>query len=144
MRLCWLLIACLSLALPGAAQIDSFALRSKYGPPLNRETFHLPQGFDLVVDYGVSHQVCRLEVPALMPSDEKVSNTEVMRARMYGFLADLVPAAMRGRELRRQTMMVGAISVAMTEYEHVTISELLSGSSNTITVTFTNGDCSRP
>ena len=44
-------ICCLGFALPAVAQLDSYALHAKYGSPLNRETFHLPAGFDLVVDY---------------------------------------------------------------------------------------------
>ena len=65
-----LLICVLIWALPAVAQLDSPALRAKFGAPLNRETFHLPAGFDLVVDYGPDLQVCKLEVPSLMPTDE--------------------------------------------------------------------------
>ncbi len=56
-------ICALVLALPAAAQLDSSALRAKYGSPVNRETFHIPWRFDLVVDYGTGNQVCKLEVP---------------------------------------------------------------------------------
>lgn len=79
--------------------LDTSALRAKFGSPLNRETFHIPPGFDLVVDYGPSNQVCRLEVPALMPIDEKVEkvqNSAVMEQRMYDFLAEVVPPSIRG------------------------------------------------
>jgi hypothetical protein len=136
-------ICCLGFALPAVAQLNSSALRSKYGPPLNRETFHMPQGFDLVVDYDAANQACKMEVPALMPTNAKVSNSEEMKKRMYDFLADLVPAAMRGKELG--TLMVA--SVSFVEYEHVTIGELQHGDqrfgrNNTITVTFKN--CETP
>src|SRR5256885_12283886 len=60
----------------------------KYGTPLNRENFHMPAGFDLVVDYGASNQVCKLHVPALMPTTEQVSNAAVMKQRMYDFLGE--------------------------------------------------------
>jgi hypothetical protein len=123
-------ICCLGFVLPAVAQLDSSALRSKYGPPLNRETFRMPAGFDLIVDYDAANQVCKLEVPALMPSHEKVSNADEMKRRMYDFLADLVPNAMRGKELG--TLMVGIVS--FVEYEHVTIGEL----QHAITVTFKN------
>jgi hypothetical protein len=62
------LLCFLALALPASAQLDSAQLRVKFGAPLDRETFHIPAGFDLVVDYGVGHQVCKLQVPALMPT----------------------------------------------------------------------------
>jgi hypothetical protein len=80
-------ICCLLFALPVAAQLDSYALRAKFGAPLSRETYHLPQGFDLTVDYGAANQVCRLEVPANP------------RQEMQDFLAELVPNSMRGKEL---------------------------------------------
>ena len=53
----------------------------------------MPAGFLLVVDYGANHQVCKMQVPALMPTDEKISNTDVMKQRMYAFFSELVPAA---------------------------------------------------
>lgn len=99
----------------------------------------MPEGFDLVVDYDAANQACKLEVPALMPTAEKVSNADEMKRRMYDFLADLIPAAMRGKELGK--LMVGIVS--FVEYEHVTIGELQHanqpfGRDNTITVTFKN------
>ena len=140
------LICCLFCALPAAAQLDSSALRAKYGAPLNRETFHMPAGFDLVVDYGSNQQVCRLEVPALMPSDENPANTQVMHQRMYDFLAGLVPAAMRGKEGNRGAMVMGAAaSLQFTEYEFVSVAELQQGTEpsarSTIRVTFKNAGC---
>ena len=51
----------------------------------------MPEGFDLVVDYGANSQVCKLQVPALMPTTESVDNATVMRQRMYHFLSELVP-----------------------------------------------------
>ena len=88
-----LLVLCLSFALSAAAQLDSAALHAKFGTPLNRETFHMPAGFDLVVDYGANSQVCKLQVPALMPTTESVENATVMKQRMYDFLSQLVPAS---------------------------------------------------
>jgi hypothetical protein len=142
-----LTICCLGFALPAIAQLNSSALRSKYGPPLNRETFHMPAGFDLIVDYDAGNQVCKMKVPALMPTDEQVANAAVMKQRMYEFLADLVPAAMRGKELRRGAFMSGLSSMSSVEYEHVTIHELQYAAQpfardNTITVTFKN--CETP
>jgi hypothetical protein len=141
-------ICFLGLVLPVAAQLDSATLRAKYGSPLNRETFHMPAGFDLIVDYGAGNQVCKLELPALMPTKEKVSNSAQMKQRMYDFLSELVPPSMRGRELRRMSEIMGTISLSSVEYEHVAIRELQHGTAfdndNKITVSFLNENCKPP
>jgi hypothetical protein len=144
-----LVVCFLSLALPAAAQLDSFALRTKFGAPLNRETFAMPAGFDLIVDYGPGNQVCKLTVPALMPTNGQVARASEMKQRTYNFLADLVPASMRGKELGRQSSSMGIVSLQSIEYENVRISELLHGTepfnnNDTITITFKNPDCQRP
>ncbi len=141
-------MCCLGLALPAMAQLDSYALRAKFGLPLNRETFHIPPGFDLVVDYGASNQACKLEVPALMPTDERVQNTAVMKQRMYDFLAEVAPASMRGKELMRGATQMGLATMSWIEYENITISEFQHGDQafskdHTIRVTFKSYDCQR-
>ncbi len=142
-----LAIAMLGMAFPAAAQLDSSALRAKYGQPVNRETYHMPAGFDMVVDYGAGFQACRIEVPALMPSNEKVQNTDVMKRRMYDFLAEVVPASMRGKELRSFVMQSGISGIKSTEYDFVNVSEPLAGGSGArdarITVTFKRFDCQK-
>lgn len=142
LRLVWL--ACLSACvLPASAQLNSSALHAKFGAPLHREVFHLPAGFDMSVNYGPVDQVCSLEVPALMPSNEKVQNGDQMRQRMTDFLADLVPDAMRGAKLREMASMMGIVSVQSIEYEHVTISQFSNANPReaTITVSFTGNGC---
>jgi hypothetical protein len=132
--------------LPVFAQIDSSALRAKFGSPMSRETFHMPAGFDMVVDYGASNYVCRLEVPSLMPTQEKVSNLEDMTKKMYLFLEELVPASMRGKELGKMMQTMGLSSLVTTEYEHVTVSESQRtgesfGHNNRITLIFKSETC---
>jgi hypothetical protein len=145
LRLARFLVCCFSCVLPALAQLDSSALRTKYGTPLKRETFQMAAGFELVVDYGTNNQVCRLQVPALMPTTERVANSELMKQRMYDFLGELVPGSMRGKEVRRMASVMGIVSVSWIEYEHVTISEMQRGQpfdrDNTITLTFTNDSC---
>jgi hypothetical protein len=139
-----LLVLCLSFALSAFAQLDSAALHGKFGIPLNRETFHMPAGFDLVVDYGANSQVCKLQVPALMPTTESVANATVMKQRMYDFLSQLVPASIRGKEIWRGIEAQGAISMIFIEYENVMVNELDAGPfnhDNTITITFKRDDC---
>jgi len=125
-------LICLLFALPAAAQLDSSVLHAKYGAPLKRETFHMPQGFDLTVDYGAGSQVCKLEVPAFAMQ------------QMRDFLADLVPNAMRGKELNRLLNYSGAASALFVEYENVTVVESRYANSpqrDTITVSFHNVAC---
>jgi hypothetical protein len=134
--------------LPAFAQIDSSALRAKFGAPLKRETFRMPAGFDLIVDYGTMGQVCKLEVPAVMPHENaKVWNITVQKQRMYDFLADLVPAAMRGKEVMRLYEQFGLPSQMTTEYENVTVSEIQNDAEpedGTITIKFKNAGCQTP
>ena len=138
-------VLCLGCAVPAAAQLDSPALRARFGVPLNRETFRIPDGFDLVVDYGASQQVCKLQVPALMPATGNPANLSVMNARMYAFLAELVPDSIRGKETGRFVTNSGTISFKAIEYEHVTIGELYTNNRNTdtITLTFKSEGCPR-
>jgi hypothetical protein len=139
-----LLVLCLSFALSAAAQLDSAALHAKFGIPLNREPFHMPAGFDLVVDYGANSQVCKLQVPALMPTTESVANATVMKQRMYLFLSELVPDSIRGKELTRGTVFLGSKSMIFIEYENVMVNELDAGPfnhDNNITITFKRDDC---
>jgi hypothetical protein len=140
-------ICCLGFALPAAAQLDSAALRAKLGSPLNRETFHMPSGFDLIVDYGAGNEVCKLEVPALMPANGKISKASDSTQQMYDFLAELVPASMRGKELGRFMSMMGIFSMSIVQYEHVTVSEsqrFPDRQYDTITVRFKSDDCQTP
>ena len=107
----------------------------------------MPSGFDLIVEYGTSNQVCKLELPALMPTHEKTSNSSAMKQQMYDFLADLLPLPLRGQEMRRFMQIAGMISLSSVEYEHVTVSELQYANepfsnNNTITVIFKNDTCS--
>lgn len=145
----YLSICCLGLALPAFAQLDSSALRAKFGPPLNREIFHMPAGFDLIVDYGPVGQVCTLKVPAMMPRDPaaKVSNTTDLKQRMYDFLADLVPASERGKQTGGFVEIFGLPSLSTIEYENVTVNELQNDSqpeNGTITIRFKKAGCQTP
>jgi hypothetical protein len=136
------LLCLLVLSLPACAQLDSSQLRLKFGPPLSREVYRIPPGFDLVVDYEAGNQVCKLQVPTLMPTDARVQNTDAMKQKMYAFLAELVPDLLRGKELQRFMSTTGAFStVSLAEYEHVTIVETHSGTNDTITVRFKNASC---
>ncbi len=112
---------CLCFAPALFGQIDSYQLRSKYGPPLDRETFTISPGYQIVVDYGPDQQVRQLELPPDAPSIEQ---PEVMTAkRVDDILLELVPTSMRGKELGGVLNFVSRASLKSTEYEHVIISE---------------------
>jgi hypothetical protein len=161
------LLCFLALALPASAQLDSAQLRAKFGAPshvelrwpLSREIFRVPPGFDLVVDLtAFGYQVCKLQVSALMPTgagpvtnfgnypynNRNAQNTDEMSQKMHAFLAELVPDAMRGKEMGRRQGMTGAFSGHLDViYEHVTITQTESGSNDTITVQFKNAACQK-
>jgi hypothetical protein len=136
----FIFLLCLGLDAP--AQLSSSALRAKFGPPLTRETFHLPAGFDIVVDYGPNSQVCQAEVPALMPTNAAVRNSE-MKQKMYDFLADLVPSSMRGKEVRRLSQWSGSAFMISVEYENLIVNESNGRQpfGNTITIRFKGDAC---
>ena len=148
-RISLLAICCALLTVPAIAQLDSSVLRAKLGPPLHRETFRMPAGFDVVVDYGAGNQVCTIQVPALMPTKEKVAPAAEMKQQMYDFLADLVPASMRGDKILQLVDTTGAISFHVTQYQRLTIVEVELRNDpfdkqNTINVTFKNENCQEP
>jgi hypothetical protein len=101
-------------------QIDSYQLRASYGPPLDRETFTISPGYQIVVDYGPDQQV-RLELPPYAPSLEQPGVITVKR--VDDILLELVPMSMRGKEVESGLNFMGRVSQRTTEYEHVIISE---------------------
>lgn len=106
----------LLLALPALAQLDSAALRAKFGPPLN-----------IGVDYGTGGQVCAITLTQ-RHADE--------------FLAEVVPDAMRGKELNQMMGQMGLAWFSTVEYEHVTITETEHGDTrNRTTMRFKTEGC---
>jgi hypothetical protein len=64
------------------------------------------------------------------------------RQQLDQVVAELVPALMRGKELRRFTMQMGISSLSSIEYEHLTISEPGPAERGiSITVAFHNEEC---
>jgi len=135
--------ALLGSALSVSAQFDAgkFAadLRANYGSPLHREIFSVPVG-EMVVDYAANGHVCRLQLPAIGPEEERKN---VMSARgVDDFLVKLLPLSMRGKEVGKMYEAFGVPMATVTQYENVTISELFQGDRRTgVTATFTNEKC---
>ena len=97
----------------------------------------------MIVDYAASGHVCRIQLPPFGPSSRQPGVTSTQA--IDDFLVELVPPAIRGKELRRMMMAMGLQSISMVEYENVTIAELLNGSTRTeVTVTFKNETCPAP
>jgi hypothetical protein len=75
-----------------------------------------------------------------------VSNSDVMRQKMYDFLAEIVPVTMRGLKTRGMSEQMGTVSMISTEYENVSIHEMRVGTNpftkdNTISVAFKGESC---
>jgi hypothetical protein len=124
------------------AQLDSFTLHSKYGASLDRETFTVRPGIEMVVDYGPSKQVCRIQLPSGMQIVGTIPLRAITKQQVDEVLAEVVPASMRGKEVNRMLMAFGLPMLSVTEYEHVTISESKNGDiGNGITVTIKDPSC---
>ncbi len=135
-------ILCVSIASLAFAQIDESALRSKYGVPLDRQTFAVRPGIEMVVDYGPGKQVCKLQLPSGMNIIGGAPPGVITKQQTDQVLNEVVPSAMRGKELYRFAAVAAAIGLSTTEYEHVAIRELTNaGGGNGTTVTFKNPAC---
>lgn len=144
-----ILVCCaclLALAASSFGQFDADAfpgfLRAKYGPPLRREIFQVQPDVQMVVDYAANGHVCSIQLPPIA----RTGNTNVSGPRGVDYLVDqLVPLAMRGKEVGRQVVAVGLPSVSVVMYEHIAIAENLQGSKRTgVTITFTGETCDQP
>src|ERR1700722_5654540 len=102
------LIWCLIAARPASAQLDAFTLQSKYGAPLNRETFTVRPGIEMVVDYGSGKQVCRIQ----LPSGERIVGTVPSGAitldQINQVLEEVLPSPIRGNEIGKGMTALGA------------------------------------
>jgi hypothetical protein len=91
------------------AQIDGpkFAadVRANYGTPLARQTFLIPAGGEMVVDYAANGNVCRIKLPSIGP-DDRQPGVRSPKA-IDDFILKLVPLTLRGKELRRMAQQVG-------------------------------------
>jgi hypothetical protein len=134
----------LALIAPSSAfaQLDSFVLHSKYGTPLDRETFTVRPGIEMVVDYGTGKQVCRIQLPSGMQIVGTVPVGAITKQQIDEVLSEVVPPSIRGKEVNRGYVTVGAHSVILEEYEHVMIAESRNNDTgNGITVTFKDPSC---
>jgi hypothetical protein len=131
------------LAAPLAfTQIDTVHLRSKYGAPLDRETFTVRPGIEMVVDYGPSKQVCRVQLPSGRQIVGDVPPGAITKQQIDEVLNEVVPPSLRGKELGGMATGSGVGVMTSNDYEHVTISEFKNAGVGTgITVTFKDPAC---
>ena len=158
-------IAALSLiAVPSAfAQIDSNSLRAKYGPPLNRETFTVRPGIEMIVDYGPNKLACQLRIsfqgvnsfnfndflleqvaPPLYPKGLSAMYV-VQTTNKEQFIDELVPPSTRGAAEPHNgvRMSRGGETVTEWDYEKLTIKEdSRDGDATIITIKLKNSSCS--
>jgi hypothetical protein len=138
------LVAILLAAPAVFGQIDTFHLRSKYGAPLDRETFRVRPGIEVVVDYGPAKQVCRIQLPSGMQIAGDVPPGAITKQQIDEVLNEVAPPSIRGKELGRMVTTASAIMMFSTDYEHLTISEIKNGAVGTgIAVTFKDPACPR-
>lgn len=125
-------------------QIDTEAtsadLRAKYGRPIAREIFVPRVGLEVVVDYGESGRVCRIQLPAMAPTGQSgVQSTGAVDE----FLAEMIPLRARGKELRSWNFTSGINGALTTEYENISITETRQGQTRTgMTVAIKRPECS--
>jgi hypothetical protein len=133
------------IAAPSAfAQLDSFTLHSKYGPPLERESRCGPES-KWSWTMGQAKQVCRIQLPSGTRYGGTIPDGAVTKKHMEEVLDEVVPISLRGKEVNKMEQIMGLLSVSMTIYEHVTIAESKNGSIGTgITVIFKDASCPNP
>ena len=123
-------------------QMDTSTLRAKYGEPIARETFQVRPNIEAVVNYGTGHQVCKIDLPPgsyVIPS-HGASNHDVDEV-----IDELVPSAMRGKGGSHLMAGSSRISMSISEYENITISEPQDpdhpGRRTAVWITFNRPDC---
>jgi hypothetical protein len=143
MTKCPIRLGVLLLAATSAfGQIDASSLRSKYGQPLDRETFTVRPGIEMVVDYGSGRQVCQIQLPSGEHMVGSVPAGVVTKEQVDEVLNEVVPLSVRGKEINRGLIYTGAPMFSFADYEHVSIGELkVNGTGKGITVTFKDPAC---
>jgi hypothetical protein len=133
---------CFFTASPAIAQVDAYLLHAKYGLALDRETFQVRPGIEMVVDYGPSRQACRIQLPSGMNFAGAVPPGSVSKKQIDEVIDEVVPPSTRGKLLDRMMQAMGAFSMSLRIYENVTIAETRNGDIRTgITVTFKDDAC---
>jgi hypothetical protein len=125
-------------------QIDSSGLKAKFGSPLNREVFTVRPGIEMIVDYSpIANHACALKFPGeAMPPDAKPGVGINPKKIIDELVAEIVPLAMRGKELGGMCEQMGLQGMCSKDYEHVMVMESMTGNQRTaVVVRFKTADC---
>ena len=123
-------------------QIDAFNLRAKYGAPLDRETFVVRPGIEMVVDYGPGKQVCQIQLPSGTQIVGSLPAGLITKQQIDEVLDEVVPSSIRGKQISEAMMSTGVNALSIVDYENASIDEMQSGGvGKGITVTFHDPTC---
>jgi len=142
------------------AQLDANTLRGKYGPFLDRETYTVRPGVELVVDYGPSKLACQLRisfhdiktvknvfldqvVPPLNPRSPSAMphlDTAITKEQIVD---DVVPPSVRGAigTHNGAGFSTGGHVVSIWYYDKLTIEYDSRNGSDIITITMKDSAC---
>jgi hypothetical protein len=82
-------------------------LRSKYGSPLDRETFTVRPEIEIRVDYGPAKQACTILLPSGMSVAGKPSPDVITKEQMKDILDEVIPYSAKGKEIKRGVIGAG-------------------------------------
>jgi hypothetical protein len=139
-----LFVVCCSSAF---AQMDTTTLRTKYGEPLARETFQVRPNIEAVMNYGTSHQVCRIDLPpgSYMNIVGEIPPHFATKQQVDEVIDELVPPSVRGKEIGTGALSLSRASVRLIGYDHLDIAEPQDpdhpGQRTGVTITFKRPDC---
>jgi hypothetical protein len=127
MKLALLTVLALIVTSSAIAQVNASSLRATYGPPLDRETFEVRPGIELIVDYGPNKQACRIQLPSGDLYAGSAPAGSITKQQIDEVIEELVPLSTRGKDGNRMVMETGAHMISIVEYEQVKISEMTAG-----------------
>ena len=126
--------ACLLLALfcfaTDASAPSAQGLRKLYGEP-TMERFAVRSGITVAVQYGPDRTACQLliaPVQSLLELQEPIPPSMSSRD-VSDVLQELIPVAIRGKQINSTSIEVGGKALLKTDYENVSIERICSSQS---------------
>ena len=124
------------------AQVDASSLHAKYGAPLDRETFMVRPGIEMIVDYGPNKQACKIQLPSGVHYVGVAPDGAITKEQIDEVLEEVLPSSNRGKEMNRMMTATGAPMLSVVDYERVSISEFSVGHiGKGITIRFKDSGC---
>ena len=116
-------LGCLFTGVPGDAPAPSAdALRKQFGEP-NIEFFSAPNGIAVAVQYGPDRVACDLLIGHAQSLTQRDTQPPppVSSAAISDLLQELVPVAIRGKQISTDTVQIATSTLITLEYESVSI-----------------------